>query len=69
MVNSQFYGQYQKLHERAAGYAWRGNRFRKITTPMLVAGDGGLYTTVEDLLHWDDNFYTPNLGVRACSIS
>ena len=62
MVNSQFYGQYPKLHAHAAGYALRGNRFRKITAPMLVAGDGGLYTTVEDLLHWDENFYSPNLG-------
>ena len=62
MANSQFYGQYQKLRQRAAGYASRGRGFRKITAPMLVAGDGGLYTTVEDLLHWDDNFYTPNLG-------
>jgi len=62
MANSQFYGQYQKLHTRAAGYALRGSRFHKITAPMLVAGDGGLYTTVEDLLHWDENFYTPNVG-------
>jgi CubicO group peptidase (beta-lactamase class C family) len=62
MANSQFYGQYQKLRERAAGYALRGKGFRKISAPMLVAGDGGLYTTVEDLLRWDENFYTPNVG-------
>lgn len=62
MTNSQFYGQYQKLREHAAGYAPRGKGFRKITAPMLVAGDGGLYTSVEDLLHWDENFYTPNVG-------
>jgi CubicO group peptidase (beta-lactamase class C family) len=62
MANSQFYGQYQRLRERAAGYALRGKSFRKIAAPMMVAGDGGLYTTVEDLLHWDDNFYTPAVG-------
>jgi CubicO group peptidase (beta-lactamase class C family) len=62
MENSQFYRQYQKLHQRAAGYAWHGRGFRKITAPVLVAGDAGLYTTVDDLLHWDDNFYTPNVG-------
>lgn len=62
MGNSQFYGQYQKLRERASGYVYRGSRFRKIAAPMLVAGDGGLYTTIDDLLHWDDNFYTPTVG-------
>ncbi len=62
MTNSQFYEQHGKLHERAAGYALRGSRFRKITAPMLVAGDGGLFTTVEDLLHWDANFYSPAVG-------
>jgi CubicO group peptidase (beta-lactamase class C family) len=62
MANSQFYGQYQKLRGRATGYALRGNRFRKIAAPMLVAGDGGLYTTMDDLLHWDENFYTPTVG-------
>ena len=27
-------------------------------------GDGAVYTTVEDLLRWDNNFYDPNVGGR-----
>ena len=62
MTNTQFYGQFSKLQTRAAGYALRGSGFRKISTPQLVAGDGGLYTSVEDLLRWDENFTTGVLG-------
>jgi hypothetical protein len=25
-------------------------------------GDGAVYTTVEDLLKWDNNFYDPKVG-------
>ncbi len=62
MTNTQFYGQYDKLRLRAAGYVERGARFRKTSAPMLVAGDGGLFTSIEDLLRWDDNFANPTLG-------
>lgn len=62
MANTQFYGQLQKLHDRASGYVDRGARFRKISQPMLMSGAGGLFTTIDDLLHWDDNFYNPEVG-------
>ena len=63
MSNTQFYGQYEKLRQRASGYVERGGaRFRKISAPMLVAGDGGLFTSIEDLLRWDENFANPALG-------
>ena len=29
---------------------------------MLMSGAGGLFTTIDDLLHWDDNFYSPVVG-------
>ena len=65
MSNTQFFGQYQKLHDRAAGYVERGSRYRKIPQPMLISGAGGLFTTIDDLLHWDDNFSNPVLGGAA----
>ena len=65
MANTQFYGHFQKLRDRAAGYVERGSRYRKISQPMLMSGAGGLFTTIDDLLHWDDNFYNPVVGWRA----
>lgn len=62
MTNTQFHGQFAKLHGRAAGYTARGSGFRKIGAPQLMAGDGGLYTSIEDLLRWDTNFSTGELG-------
>jgi len=41
----------------ASGYTANGKRFRKAPPPPLGTGDGGLYTTVEDLLLWDRKFY------------
>ena len=64
MANTQFYGHFQKLRDRAAGYVERGSRYRKISQPMLMSGAGGLFTTIDDLLHWDDNFYNPVVGRR-----
>jgi CubicO group peptidase (beta-lactamase class C family) len=41
----------------AVGYTANGVRFRQAPPPPLSIGDGGLYTTVEDLLLWDQHFY------------
>ena len=62
MANTQFYGHFQKLRDRASGYVERGARYRKISQPILMSGAGGLFTTIDDLLHWDDNFYNPVVG-------
>jgi CubicO group peptidase (beta-lactamase class C family) len=62
MVNTQFYGQADKLRSRASGYVERGARYRKIPQSMLMSGAGGLFTSIDDLLHWDDNFYNPAIG-------
>lgn len=44
----------------AAGGGWEIHR---TTLPMI--GDGGVFTTVEDLLSWDRNFYEPKVGGQA----
>lgn len=49
---------------RAIAYAWddeRG-RYRRDVSGWEQNGDGGLFTTVEDLLQWDRNFYDPEVG-------
>lgn len=56
MSHSEFQGG-AKLNAHAAGYTAGGKRFRKAGPPPLGTGDGGLYTTVEDLLLWDRKFY------------
>jgi CubicO group peptidase (beta-lactamase class C family) len=62
MRNSAFHSVSQQLADRAAGYFWRGGLFRRVPFPWLVAGDGGLYSTVDDLLRWDQNFAGGRLG-------
>ncbi|HWC99762.1 MAG TPA: serine hydrolase domain-containing protein [Candidatus Sulfopaludibacter sp.] len=44
------------------GYVLNGERFRQAPPPPLTDGDGGLYTTLDDLRLWDDNLYTGRVG-------
>lgn len=62
MGNTQFFTQMRKLHDRATGYEERGSRYRRISQPLLMSGAGGLFTSIEDLLRWDDNFNNPAVG-------
>jgi hypothetical protein len=43
----------------AAGGGWRTS-----VPGFDVVGDGGVYSTVEDLAKWDANFYEPRVGDR-----
>jgi CubicO group peptidase (beta-lactamase class C family) len=48
---------------RAAGYSSRPEGgFRINMTTLDMVGDGGIFTTVGDLLLWDRNFYANKLG-------
>ncbi|MDX1395710.1 MAG: serine hydrolase domain-containing protein [Gemmatimonadota bacterium] len=51
--------------ERASGYAPTPDGFRISMTTLDMVGDGGIYTTIEDLARWDANFYEPTVGGRA----
>lgn len=55
MIHSAF-------REGRAGYMADGDRFRKAPPPPLTNGDGGVYTTLEDLRLWDQNLYTGRVG-------
>ena len=49
---------------RATGYerGWLNGAFRISETRLELVGDGGVFTSAEDLLRWDRNFYEPKLG-------
>lgn len=48
---------------RATGYASApGGGFQVSMTTLPIVGDGGVFTTVNDLLAWDRNFYDNRLG-------
>lgn len=51
---------------RALAYeAIPGNALRHSVPQFDVVGDGGLFSTVEDLVRWDGNAYTPKAGDAA----
>lgn len=48
---------------RAEGYAPDGKGgYRIVKTSFALVGDGGLHTTVEDLVKWDENFFANRLA-------
>ena len=50
---------------RALAYEGPGTDFRLDTPSNERAGAGGLFTSVRDLLRWDENFYTAQVGGRS----
>ena len=53
------------VKHRADAYARAGDAFRLATPVNERAGAGGVFTSVRDLLHWDENFYTARVGGAA----
>tara|TARA_R110002096_G_scaffold432240_1_gene648759 strand:- start:183842 stop:185005 length:1164 start_codon:yes stop_codon:yes gene_type:complete len=48
---------------RATGYAKTDDgRYQTDMTNLFMVGDGGLHTSINDFIKWDQNFYTPKLG-------
>ncbi len=52
------------VKNRAYAYAGSSGAWRLDTPNNERAGAGGLYTTVRDLVRWDENFYAPKVGDR-----
>ena len=63
MALSQFRDDHRQIvRRRAAAYELTANGFERSEPSFDVVGDGGLFSTVEDLARWDGNFYEPRAG-------
>ena len=64
MENTHYHSDHTHIvKNRASGYAPRKTGgFRISMTTLDIIGDGGVYTSVSDLLLWDRNFYQNKLG-------
>jgi CubicO group peptidase (beta-lactamase class C family) len=64
MKNTHFHDDHTEIvANRAYGYERDGKSgFRVSMTTLDMVGDGGVFTSAEDLLFWDNNFYDNKLG-------
>lgn len=67
MTKTHYLGSYDDIvPDRALGYSPRpGGGLRQDISRWLQVGDGAIFTTVEELLRWDNNFYDPKIGGQA----
>lgn len=66
MRHTHFHDDHTEIvKNRASGYApKKGGGFVIAMTTLPMIGDGGIFTSVEDLFLWDQNFYENKLGNR-----
>ncbi len=63
MKNTHYHDDYRKIvKKRADGYDETEDGFKILNTTLNHVGDGGVFTTVEDLYLWDQAFYNHKLG-------
>ena len=64
MTRTKFYDDHTEIvRNRAASYVpRRGGGFQIAATTLDMVGDGNVFTCVEDLFLWDQNFYQNKLG-------
>ncbi|MCI0387903.1 MAG: beta-lactamase family protein, partial [Acidobacteria bacterium] len=64
MINTGFQDEDAMIVKNRSSYYLINNEgsFQMRPSNVTPVGDGGLLTTVEDLLHWDQNFYQNKLG-------
>jgi CubicO group peptidase (beta-lactamase class C family) len=63
MNNTHYHDDYTKIvKNRADGHRWTRTGFKILNTTLNHVGDGGVFTTVEDLYLWDQAFYNHKLG-------
>jgi CubicO group peptidase (beta-lactamase class C family) len=63
MTDTHYHDDYTKIvKKRADGHAKTGEGFKILNTTLNHVGDGGVFTTVEDLYLWDRAFYNQKLG-------
>jgi len=64
MTRTKFYDDHNEIvKNRASSYVpHRGGGFQIASTTLDMVGDGNVFTCVEDLFLWDQNFYHNKLG-------
>ena len=64
MHNTLFHDDnFELIKQRAYGYKQtEGGGFVNDMTNFYTVGDGGLHTSINDFIKWDQNFYKPKLG-------
>ena len=63
MKNTHYHDDYRKIvKKRADGHIKTKDGFKILNTTLNHVGDGGVFTTVEDLYLWDQAFYNHKLG-------
>jgi CubicO group peptidase (beta-lactamase class C family) len=64
MTHTHFHDDHTEIvKNRASGYApKKGGGYVISMTTLPMTGDGGVFTSVEDLFLWDQNFYDNKLG-------
>lgn len=63
MVHSRFQDNHAHIvRNRAAGYEPGEAGFDINMTTLNLVGDGAVFTSIDDLLYWDRNFYNNRLG-------
>jgi len=68
MTSSRFHDDNTKLiKNRAFSYFWRpwDSRWENMISRFDLVGSGGIYSTVEDLYLWDQNFYDNKIGPQS----
>lgn len=66
MTNTHFHDDpTEVVRHRAIGYAPAASGYAIEMSNYHVVGDGGVYTTTEDLAKWDANFHEPKVGGAA----
>ena len=66
MTRTEFRDDHHRLiPQRAVGYQPVDGGYRISQPEFDVVGDGGLYSTVEDLAKWDENFRTGRVGGKS----
>src|SRR5262245_66584167 len=63
MTHTLFRGDLADVPKNSSyGYQVNSNKFHLYKDPPALAGAGGVWTTVEDLLLWDRNLYSGKVG-------
>jgi len=58
MVDTHFHNDHNRIvKNRASGYLPNENGFEICMTTLDMIGDGGIFTTINDIKKWDDAFY------------